>query len=395
VSVPPHQGVPFQVAPSLGPPGKGAALREDNDAFLRSLGFPSIHVHHSFDHFDFTRPGRRILVIGPMGSGKTEFSARIWRDSRVALKKGQSVAKRTSTANADRRVIHFVRSGLDRGRFPDYPDDALAYRGGYERCGYDISSARDSFELESIMASRPDTGTWIIDEAAFYDERIAYLIRNESDARGILFVLPTLVLNFRREIFNQTARLLLENATDVFPLTAYCEHTDCIEDSLFTYRYYLLEDIECPALYFDPLIIIGGDRTKDDPREPNYCTRCDEHHYLPGKEYTFFTLKPLGEAASRGDIKPLMAELAAIAGDPDRSRLQASLRRLHLEGPVPKPRNMDAMRVPCIAEKALCYLYAEQNLLSADQLRRITQDLGLDREYITRRLNDNRRPVEL
>lgn len=370
-------------------------MNGQEDPFLRSLGFPSIQVHHSFNHFDFSRPGRRILVIGPMGSGKTEFSARIWRDSRIALRKGASVAAITSTAGADRRVVHFVRSGLDRRRFPDYPQDALAYRGGYERCGDDISNAGDSFELESVLACRPDAGTWIIDEAAFYDERIAYLIRNESDSRGVQFVLPTLVLNFRKEIFNHTARLLLENATDVFPLTAYCEHDECIEDSLFTYRYYLSDGIECPALYFDPLIIIGGDRTREDPREPNYCTRCDSHHYLPGKEYTFFTLKPLGEAASRGDLKPLSAELAAIAGDPRRSRLHASLKRLHLDGPNPKPQNMDGLRVPCIAEKALCYLYAEQNLLSADQLRKVVAELGLDREYLTRRLADNRRPLEL
>ncbi len=373
----------------------GSGDEDKQNEFLRSLGFPSIRVHRSYDHFDFVRKGRRILVIGPMGSGKTEFSARIWRDSKIAQKKGAKLAMRTSTAGADRRQLHFVRSRIDRDRFPDYPEDALAYRGGYERCGDDISTARDSFELESILACHPEAGTWIVDEAAFYDERIAYLIRNESDTRGLVFVLPTLVLNFRREIFNHTARLLLENATDVFPLSAYCEHDDCIADSLFTYRYYSVEGEECPALYFDPLIIIGGDRAKDDPREPNYCTRCDEHHYLPAKEYTFFTLKPLGEAASRGEIKPLLAELSAVAGDMERSRLYASLRRLHLDGEEPKPQNLAALKVPCIAEKALCYLYAEQNLLSAEQLRRIAADLGLDRDYLSKRLADNRRPLEL
>ncbi|TFG84018.1 MAG: thymidine kinase [Spirochaetales bacterium] len=368
---------------------------DEQNEFLRSLGFPSMRIHRSYDHFDFIKAGRRALVIGPMGSGKTEFSARVWRDARVALKKGAGVAALTTTAGADRRLVHFVRSRMDQGRFPDYPDDALAYRGGYERCGDEISTARDSFELESVLACRPEVGTWIIDEAAFYDERVAYLIRNESDTRGLVFILPTLVLNFRKEIFNHTARLLLENATDVFPLTAYCEHPDCIADSLFTYRYYTVDGDECPALYFDPLIIIGGDRAKDDPREPDYCTRCDEHHYLPGKEYTFFTLKPLGEAAARGDIKPLKAELAAIAGDMEQSRLYASLKRLHLDSDDPQPRNLSALRVPCIAEKALCYLYAEQNLLSADQLRRLAVDLNLDWDYLSRRLSDNRRPLEL
>ncbi|MBL8967564.1 MAG: thymidine kinase [Spirochaetaceae bacterium] len=362
---------------------------------LRNLGFPRIRMHHPFNHFDFTKAGRRILVIGPMGSGKTEYSARIWRDGAVARKKGKAAESATSRAGADRRDIFVVRSSLDAARFPDYPADALAYRGGYERCGDRLGQARDSFALESLIAENPGAGTWIVDEAAFYDERVAYLMQDESERRGLTFVCPTLVLNFRREIFNQTARLLLETATDVFPLSAYCEHPDCLADSLYTYRYYLMDGVECPALYFDPLIIIGGDRAKEDGREPNYCTRCDAHHYLPGKEYSYFTLKPLGEAAARGELKPLLAELNAIAGNIEKSRLHASLRSRYLECADPCATQMDALRVPCVAERALVYLYAEQNLLSAEQLRSLVADLGLDREYLMRRLSDNRRPVEL
>ncbi|HPE36848.1 MAG TPA: thymidine kinase, partial [Spirochaetales bacterium] len=59
------------------------------------------------------------------------------------------------------------------------------------------------------------------------------------------------------------------------------------------------------------------------------------------------------------------------------------------------PRNLNALQVPCIAERALCYLYAEQNLLSADQLRGIVNELGLDRDYLGKRLADNRRPLDL
>lgn len=366
----------------------------DQSSFLPNLGFPTVRVNPAFKHFDFTGKSRRVLVIGPMGSGKTEFSARIWRDSLVALRKGDAVARATADSGADRRIIFVVRSSLDAKRFPEYPGDALAFRGGYERCGGRIGMAPDSFSLESLIAENPDAGTWIVDEAAFYDERIAYLMADESERRGLVFIVPTLVLNFRREIFNQTARLLLETATEVIPLTAYCEHTDCLADSLYTYRYYTVAGEECPALYFDPLIIIGGDRRKDDGREPNYCTRCDNHHYLPGKEYTFFTLKPLGEKAARGDSLPLLEELNAIAGDITRSRLYSSLKSRYMDCDRPCSEQMNALKVPCIAERALAYLYAEQNLLSADQVRQAVSSLGLDKEYLTQRLSDNRRPME-
>jgi thymidine kinase len=56
---------------------------------------------------------------------------------------------------------------------------------------------------------------------------------------------------------------------------------------------------------------------------------------------------------------------------------------------------LQALRLPCLAERELAYLYAEQNLLSAEQLRSIVSDLGLDRGYLMRRLSDNRRPIEL
>jgi thymidine kinase len=204
---------------------------EETEGFLKSLGFPGFRIHHSFNHFDFTRGGRRILVIGPMGSGKTEYSARVFRDSRIAVQKSPAAAAATLTAGADRREVVFVRSILDSGRFPDYPEDALAYRGGYERCGGRIARIGSSFDLEKELEARPGAGTWILDEATFYDERLAYVVRRESERRGLVFIFPTLILNFRREIFNPTARLLLEIGTDIFPLTAYCEHPDCLRDS--------------------------------------------------------------------------------------------------------------------------------------------------------------------
>lgn len=384
-------------------------MEHHTGTLYKSLGFPSVRVHEANTHFDFIEPSRTILVIGPMGSGKTEFSARVWRDAAVARRKGLSIAWLTSgggtqkelfepesgVGTADRRNTFFARYSLDRSRFADYPEDALAYRGGFERCGKHIATISNSFDLEEAIRSHPHIGTWIVDEAAFYDERLAYLVKRESEQRGLVFILPTLLLNFRGEVFNATARLLMETSTDIYPLAAYCEHQECLENAHNTYRYYVVDGEECPALYFDPLIIVGGDRDKNDPLEPNYCTRCDAHHYLPGKEYTYFTLKPLGQQASVGDLAPLEAELRAIVTDLQRSELYRALKSKHFDTANPSHAHMNALRVPCIAERIVVYLFAEQNLLSSEQTRVLVDRLHLNREYLSKRLRDNKRPLEL
>lgn len=365
---------------------------QSSEDFLKSLGFPTLTVHQTFTHFDFETPGRRVLVIGPMGSGKTEFSARVWRDAAVALQKGSEVAQKTSTGEVDRRKVFFVRSQIDGDRFTDYPEDALAYRSGYVRCGSNIARISDSFGLEQVLEDNPGVGTFIIDEASFFDERLAYVVRNHSIERGVMFIFPTLILNFRRDIFNSTARLMLEIATDVIPLTAYCDHHQCLNSAFYTYRYYNVNGEECPALYFDPLIMVGGDAEKQGSISPNYAARCDQHHYLPGKEYTFFCLKPLGEAAARGDSKALVTELAAIKGDMKRSELYKRLfQRSRTRSEVDI--TMNALKPDLIAEKALIYLFAEQNLLPEDLVVKIAYDLDLDRSFMEKVLKDNRRPI--
>ncbi len=363
-------------------------------SFFETLGLPEVHVHHPLNHFDFTRSGRVILVVGPMGSGKTGFAAQIWRDSQVALAKDASVVGMTGTGDgADLRRVFFVRSRLDTRRFTQYPADALAYRGGYERLGENIAGIDSSFELEQLVHDHPEVGTWIIDEASFYDERIAYVIRHLAASRGLVFVIPTLILNFRNIIFNTTASLLLEVTNDVFPLTAYCEHSTCLADSNFTYRYYLVDGEECPALFFDPLIIVGGDTRHDDGKEPNYATRCRTHHLLPGKDYTYLVLKPLGEEAARGDLGVLQEELRCLSREPHRSRLAISLRDEFPGTGEQDHLGRNALNVPCLAERALVYLFAEQNLLSEAQLQSLVRELHLDRDFLLGRLVDNRRPV--
>ena len=360
--------------------------------FLKSLGFPTLTVHDTFQHFDFTLPGRRVLLIGPMGSGKTEYAARVWRDALVARSKGESVASRTSTGLRDRRNVFFIRTVIDGARFTDYPEDALAYRSGYVRCGENIARVRDSFDFEQVLKDNPTVGTFIIDEASFFDERLAYVARNWAVSEGYMFVFPTLVLNFRREFFNSTARLMLDIATDVLPLTAYCEEKSCLSSAFYTYRYYLVDGKECPALYFDPLIVVGGDRVKEGGVEPNYAARCDRHHYLPGKEYTFFTLKPLGLDAGKGDVSGIMKELGALKDDIKSSLLYESLYNRYKDDPNGE-KYLNSILPVHIAEKALAYLFSEQNLISEILLRRIVDELSLDKEYLEKTLRENRRPV--
>ncbi|MFA7118709.1 MAG: thymidine kinase [Sphaerochaetaceae bacterium] len=370
-------------------------LEQKNESadFLRSLGFPTIDVHDTFTHFDFTTSGRRVLLIGPMGSGKTEFAARLWRDAEIARKKSQVVGKLTSTGKVDRRNVFFIQSEIDGSRFPDYPSDALSYRGGYVRCGNNIASIHDSFDLEKVIENNPTVGTYIIDEASFFDERLAYVVRNISLKDGVMFIFPTLILNFRRDIFNSTARLMLDIATDVIPLTAYCEHEDCMKDAFYTYRYYTIEGKECPALYFDPLIIVGGDRLNSDTLQPNYAARCEQHHYLPGKEYTFFHLKPLGEQASHeGRYKNLERELEALKHDISHSMLYQNLNERYgdlKDGEI----FLNSLKVGNIAERALVYLFCEQNLVGEGLLIRIADELALDKAYMSKVLSDNKRPV--
>ena len=91
--------------------------------FLKSLGFPSLEIHNTFSHYDFSKPGKRVLLIGPMGSGKTEYSSRIWRDAGIAQKKGEAVRALTgdytglseAIKNAQNAVIRYVVKKINNG----------------------------------------------------------------------------------------------------------------------------------------------------------------------------------------------------------------------------------------------------------------------------------------
>ena len=52
---------------------------------------------------------------------------------------------------------------------------------------------------------------------------------------------------------------------------------------------------------------------------------------------------------------------------------------------------MNSLRVSCIAEKALLFLFTEQNLVANDVFLRLVRELELDVDYLRRRLGDCRR----
>jgi len=52
---------------------------------------------------------------------------------------------------------------------------------------------------------------------------------------------------------------------------------------------------------------------------------------------------------------------------------------------------MNALKVSCVAEKALIYLFSEENLLSADQVKYLATEISADTDYINARLLENKR----
>ena len=79
--------------------------QEQINAWFKNLGFPSLLMHEPKAHFDFTTASRRILVVGPMGSGKTEYAGHVWRDAQVARTKSGAVQKLTSGANSQKDLF--------------------------------------------------------------------------------------------------------------------------------------------------------------------------------------------------------------------------------------------------------------------------------------------------
>lgn len=197
----------------------------------------------------------------------------------------------------------------------------------------------------------------------------------------MLFVLPTLLYNFRKEIFNNTAKLLIEYSDKICRLGAYCEHINCMDESFLTYRYYFYRGKEIAAPYFDPLLIVGGDEIVESAVYPNYATRCSKHHYLVGREYFFTILKPFALLYAQGDKKLLEAEIVGLSSNVRNSNFANSL-LIESRGKYDIEVLENLLKLPFLAERALITLSLEYNILSKEDFKELINKFSLSKDYI-------------
>lgn len=87
-----------------------------------------------------------------------------------------------------------------------------------------------------------------------------------------------------------------------------------------------------------------------------------------------------------------MKELKALKENRRNSELYKALENPYRYDPD-REIYMNALLPDLMAEKALAYLFCEQNLLSEILLSKIVQKLKLDTQYLEKILSDNRHPV--
>ena len=102
-------------------------------------------------------------------------------------------------------------------------------------------------------------------------------------------------------------------------------------------------------------------------------------------------LKPLGELAYGQNVKPLLKELNLLKHDIERSQLYNHFIGKFINAENPQPIMMNALKVSCIAERALMYLFSEENIISAGQMQSLAQEINADIGYINERLGENRK----
>ena len=182
------------------------------------------------------------LICGSMFSGKTEELIRRIRRAEIAKQRVQVFSHRLDTRYGESQVAS--HSGANWESLPAQNAEQI---------------------LERLD---PETTVVAIDEAQFFDWRIAEVV-NALAQRGIRVIVAGLDMDFRGEPFGPMP-LLMAQAEQVDKLSAIC--VICGAPASRTQR--LING--APARYDDPVILVGASEV--------YEARCRHCHQVPGKD---------------------------------------------------------------------------------------------------------------
>jgi thymidine kinase len=191
-------------------------------------------------HFN-PRGGWIEIICGSMFSGKTE-----------------ELIRRVRRAEIARQRVQVFKPKLDNR----YAMENVASHDGLQVQAEVLDSAG-----EILMRLRPDTTVVAIDEAQFFDWKVADAARLLAD-RGLRVIITGLDLDFRGEPFGPMP-LLMAEAEEVSKLHAICVR--CAAPASRTQR--LINGQ--PANYHDPVILVGASEV--------YEARCRDCHEVPGR----------------------------------------------------------------------------------------------------------------
>jgi len=317
--------------------------------------------------FNFLEGNKIISIIGSMGTGKTEYCAKIYKDS-LTLRDKKITTENFIFKGYDKTRVFYLKNINDVDRFK-YPNNSISFRNNYvEIDKEDFAIVSKYKEIENIFKNNFIHGTFIIDETCFYDEKLISIIKKEAKKRQGIIICSSINLNFRREVFNNTMKLLLKNTDETILLETYCNYKNCISNASYSYRYYKIEDNFAPALYFDPLVII------DKGSEIFYSSVCKDHHILPAKEYSHNQLLDILKN------KQLSQELYHIKNNIKNSILFKSIEKKYLSL-KDKELIFNSMNIKYLSERILNYLFFELNLINEEFFIKIVKDLDLNEEF--------------
>jgi len=189
-----------------------------------------------------SRVGRVEVVCGSMFSGKTEELIRRLRRAEIAKQK-----------------VQVFKPGID----DRYATEKVSSHNGMH---WDAVAVDQADSIPDLVD--PDTTVVAIDEAQFFDWKIAHVCEILAD-RGLRVIVAGLDMDFRGEPFGPVP-LLMAQAEKVDKLQAIC--VVCAQPASRTQR--LIDGR--PASVDDPIVLVGANEV--------YEARCRLCHEVRGKE---------------------------------------------------------------------------------------------------------------